>query len=265
MPVPIKLPNSPASLATLFRNGALKTTRTWGMLALRSAASFTLLAGAAGILAARGVVSPFTRSAAWWLWYITAVNFLTLALLFHFAHKEGMRMRDLFYARSADWKDDLKWLAVAVAGIALFSMAPGFLLAKLLWGTESVPNSLLFGRLPQAAVYPLFLLLPVTQALAELPLYWGYAAPRLRAAGLGRWKVILTVGGVLSFQHLCFSFQPDLRYAVWLALKFLPFALWTGFIMDRRPTVLPYLMGVHLVMDASLPVLALLVSRGMVL
>lgn len=265
MPEVSDLPNSPAFLAPLFRNGAVKTTRIWGMLALRSAASFFLLSGTAGILAARGIASPFARSAAWWLWYITAANFLTIALLVHFARAEGLRLRDLYFTRSLDRRVDLKWLAVAAAGIALFSMAPGFLLAKLLWGAAFAPNALLFGRMPLAAVYPLFLLLPVTQALAELPLYWAYVAPRLRAAGLGRWQVILVVGAVLSVQHLFFSFQPDARYAVWLALKFLPFALWTGFIMDRRPTVLPYLMGVHLLLDASLPILALLVSRGMVL
>jgi hypothetical protein len=48
-----------------------------------------------------------------------------------------------------------------------------------------------------------------------------------------------------------------------LALKYLPFALWTGFMVNRRPTVLPYMMILHFLMDASLPVLNMLVARGL--
>jgi hypothetical protein len=105
--------------------------------------------------------------------------------------------------------------------------------------------------------------MPTTQALAELPIYWGYVSPRLRAAGMNRWLVMGIVGLVLSLQHMFFSFQLDWRYDLWLAFKFLPFALWTGFIVDRRPTSLPYLMFVHFLMDASLPLLAFMAAKGL--
>jgi hypothetical protein len=120
----------------------------------------------------------------------------------------------------------------------------------------------LIQALPLAAVYPLFLLMPLTHAFAELPTYFGYVAPRLRASGANRWAVIAIVGTVLSVQHLFFSFQLDWRYDLWLALKYLPFALWMGFIIDRRPTTLPYLMGAHFALDSALPVLVLMVSKG---
>jgi hypothetical protein len=121
---------------------------------------------------------------------------------------------------------------------------------------------MLFQALPLLAVYPLFILMPVTQAFAELPTYWGYVAPRLRASGMNVWLVVGIVGFVLSIQHMFFAFQLDWRYDLWLALKFLPFALWTGFIVARRPTTLPYLMGLHFLLDASLPLLLLLASTG---
>jgi hypothetical protein len=41
---------------------------------------------------------------------------------------------------------------------------------------------------------------------------------------------------------------------------FLPFALWMGFIVYRRPTTLPYLVIAHGLIDASLPVMVLLAS-----
>jgi hypothetical protein len=63
---------------------------------------------------------------------------------------------------------------------------------------------------------------------------------------------------VLSLQHMFFAFQLDWRYDLWLAVKFLPFAIWTGVIIDRRPTALPYVMGAHFILDASLPLLVLM-------
>ena len=142
-------------------------------------------------------------------------------------------------------------------------MLPGTVLASVLWGDASHPNALLFQALPLAAVYPLFVLVPLTQAFAELPICWGYVAARLRAGGMGRVAAVALVGAVLSVQHMFFAFQLDWRYDLWLAVKFLPFALWIGFLVDRRPTVLPYLMGLHLLLDASLPPLLLMVSKGM--
>lgn len=251
----------PAGLAAT----AIPKRRVWGMLVLRPAFSLALLLALAGFFALRGGRDPIGDSAAWWLWLVTATNAASLFLLARFGRKEGLRLRDFHSARRTTWRGDLGWTLIALAGIALAAQLPGDLLATALWGSPKTPNNLLFRPLPLPAVYPLFLLLPATQALAELPLYWGYVAPRLRAGGMAGWKAIALVGATLSFQHLCFSFRLDWRYDIWLALKFLPFALWTGFVLKRRPTAMPYLMGAHFAMDAGLPVLAFLVSRGMVL
>ncbi|HSV86701.1 MAG TPA: hypothetical protein VLH85_08995 [Levilinea sp.] len=105
--------------------------------------------------------------------------------------------------------------------------------------------------------------MPTTQALAELRMYWGCVTPRLHVAGMNRWLVIGIVGIALCIQYRFFSFQLDRRYDLWLAVIFLPFALWTGFVMDHRPTSLPYLMVLHFLLDANLPLLTLMVSQGM--
>jgi hypothetical protein len=180
-----------------------------------------------------------------------------------FARLEGLRLRDVYFFDPTTWRGDLAWAGVFAVGSVLLALPPGMALAALLWGNANYPNDLLFQPLPLLAVYPLLLLMPVTQGLAELPTYWGYVAPRLRAFGYGRWAVIGLVGVVLSLQHLFFSFRLDWRFDLWLALKFLPFALWAGYVVDRRPTSLPYLMLLHFLIDATLPVLLLLVSRGM--
>ena len=257
------LRNTPDALAPFVAEGRIPKARVWGMLALRSALSFASLLVVAALYAAYGSRGPVAAAAAWWLWFVTVANLACIWLMAAFGRREGgLRLRDIYFVSGATWRGDLLWTLLAIVGTAVFAMLPGTLLAGVLWRDPATPNAMLFQAIPLWAVYPLFLLMPVTQAFAELPTYWGYVAPRLRAFGTSRWGVIIIVGAVLSLQHLFFSFQLDVRYDLWLGLKFLPFALWTGWIVDRRPTALPYLMGMHFLLDASLPLLLLLASTG---
>lgn len=256
------MPNAPEALAPLAAEGRIPAGRVWGMLALRPAVSFALLLATAGALAIAGREAAVQASAAWWLWFVTATNVVCIVAMRYFGRREGVRLRDIYFASRATWKGDVAWSLGAFAVTAVVAMLPGTLLAGVLWRDPATPNPMLFQALPLWAVYPLFVLMPTTHAMAELPTYWGYVAPRLRALGANRWFVIVVVGTVLSLQHMFFSFQLDWRYDLWLALKFLPFALWTGFVVDRRPTTLPYLMGAHLLLDSTLPLLTLMVSMG---
>lgn len=262
MPESLIAPNSPIALKPLVADGLIPLRRVWAMLALRSVVTFTLLLALAAAFSLAGRPDAVAASAAWWLWFVTVANIASILLMSRFARLEGLRLRDIFFATKSTWKGDLIWVLVFALGTAVFAMLPGTYLATVLWGDASYPNEMLFQALPLVAVYPLFVIMPATQALAELSIYWGYVAPRLQAWGMGRWLAIAIVGGTLSLQHMFFAFQPDWRYALWLAVKFLPFALWTGLIVDRRPTALPYLMGLHFLIDATLPVLLLLVSMG---
>jgi hypothetical protein len=258
----VVLPNSAQALAPLVADGRIPMWRVWAMLALRSALTFALLLVLALAFGLAGRKSPFAASSAWWLWFITAANVACLLLLVRFGRQEGLRLREIYFASRSTWKGDLVWALLGIVVIALVAQPPGLFLARLLWGDANTPNALLFQALPLAAVYPLFVLMPTTHALTELPTYWGYVAPRLRASGMQAWLVIALVAAALSVQHMFFAFQPDWRYALWLAVKFLPFALWIGIVLHRRPTVLPYFMAGHLVLDAVLPLLVLMASRG---
>jgi hypothetical protein len=183
--------------------------------------------------------------------------------MWYFGKKEGMRLRDIYNLNRSSWKGDLLWAALSIVGIAILAQPPGTLLANAFWGGAKYPNTMLFQPLPFFAVYPLMVLMPIIHALAELPTYFGYVAPRLRAMRINRWIVILITGTVLSLQHMFFSFQLDPQYDLWLAVKFIPFAVWMAFIIDRRPTTLPYLIVGHFFLDLTLPYFVLLASQGL--
>lgn len=256
-------PNSPRSLSPKIANGQIPTRRVWWMLALRSALTFGLLLLLAIVYKLSGSQSAVADSAAWWLWFVTVANIVCIALLVHFGRMEDVRLQEIYFVNRSTWKGDLLWFLLAIAVTAIVALPPGTFLAQVLWGDPNYPNNLLFQPIPIIATYPLFLLMPTTQALAELPIYWGYVGPRLRASNMNRWLVIGIVGFVLSLQHMFFAFQLDWRYNLWLAFKFLPFAVWTGIVIDRRPTALPYLMFVHFLLDSSLPFFTFMVSKGL--
>lgn len=258
----IVLPNAPQSLVPLVESGRTPRRRVWGMLFLRSGLSFGLLLSLAAILAVRGSPSALRDSSAWWLWFITVTNIVCIVLLVKFGRLEGLHLRHLYFVERTTWRGDLAWTLAALVVTAFIVQPPGNVLAQALWGDPNSPNTMLFQPLPLWAIYPLFFLMPTLHALAELPKYWGYVAPRLRAMGWNRWLVIGVVGAVLSVQHMFFAFQWDWAYDVWLAVKFLPFAIWTGIVIDRRPTALPYLMAGHFLLDAALPYIVLTVSTG---
>jgi hypothetical protein len=102
---------------------------------------------------------------------------------------------------------------------------------------------------------------PIIHALTELPTYFGYVLPRLSAMTRPRMALVLTAA-VLSFQHLFLPLLFDWKYLVWRALMFLPFALWIGWIIHRRATVLPYLAIAHALLDVTLPIYVLQASMG---
>jgi len=258
----IKMMNSPETLNPKIITGQIPMRRIWGMLALRPGLPFVLLLLTALAYRLSGSFSAIQASSAWWLWFVTITNIVCISLYIYFGRKEGVNLREMYLFNRSTFKGDMLWLLIALVGSGVFAMLPGSLLAKVLWNDANLPNTMLLQPLPLLAVYPLLVLMPVTQGLAELPVYWGYVGIRLKAAGMNKWMVILLVGLVLSLQHMFFAFQLDWRYDLWLAIKFFPFALWTGFIMDRRPTTLPYLMIVHFLMDASLPVMTLMISKG---
>lgn len=154
-------------------SGKISLRCVWGMLVLRSTLSFALLLLLALAYKLTGSGSPVADSAAWWLWFITAANVACIALMVRFGRMEGVRLREMYFANRATWKGDLAWFLLAGVVSAVVAMQPGTLLAGWLWGDANLPNDLLFQPLPVWAIYPLFLFMPITQALAELPVYWG--------------------------------------------------------------------------------------------
>ena len=95
------------------------------------------------------------------------------------------------------------------------------------------------------------LLFPLTIGFAELPTYFAYAMPRLEAQLKNGWLACLIASFFLSAQHVFLPLILDGRFMLWRLLMYMPFALFAGLMLKLRPTLLPYFMIVHTLVDIS--------------
>jgi hypothetical protein len=232
------------------------------MLFLRPILAVVLQCLFAAGFALGGSADPWRQAADWWLVWLAFGEFFNLWLLARLASREGLRLRDLYNRYVAGGRRDLRWLLVALVVAGPVGYLPNVLLGGLLWGDPKIGAELSFRALPLVAAWAILLVFPIVHALTELPTYFGYVMPRLQAMTGRRTLPLLLCAFVLSTQHVFLPLLFDWRFLIWRFPMFLPFALWLGWVIDRRPTVLPYLAVAHGLIDLSLPILVLGASVG---
>lgn len=231
----------------------------WAMLIARPLLAVGLQATVALIALLAGAADPWRVAADWWLGWMVVLNVATLLLLRVALHMEGRRLRDLYRIRRETLRGDVGWVALALLVCGPIAFLPNILLGQALWGDSQAGADLSFRALPVVAAIAIVFIFPIVQGAAELPTYFGFVMPRL-SGRYGAAAALVVCALVLSLQHVFLPLLFDPRFIAWRALMFLPFALWLGFILLRRPTALPYLAISHALLDLSLPVMVLLAS-----
>jgi membrane protease YdiL (CAAX protease family) len=109
-------------------------------------------------------------------------------------------------------------------------------------------------------VYAIIFLFPITQGLSELSLYFGYVMPRLESGGLNKILALSLPALMLGLQHIAVPFLFDIRFILWRALMYIPFAFFSGIVLHWRPRLLPYMAIVHVLMNMSFATMFLSVA-----
>jgi hypothetical protein len=232
-----------------------------GLLGSRLVLFLTGQLALAAAYALGGDGTPVSSAGRWWLVVVTFGNLVTLGLLSRARRDEG-GVRSLWRFSRATWKGDLAWFLGFTVVAGPIGYVPSVALASWLWPAPDVGNAVLFRPIATLALVMVAVAFPLTQALAELPLYVGHVMPALRRRGWPAWLAVVVTAVVLSLQHLAMPLELDARYLVWRGLMFLPFALLVCVAVARRPTLLPWILVVHGLMDAQVPVLSWLVTSG---
>jgi hypothetical protein len=202
------------------------------------------------ILAAAGTASAWHESARWWTFLAFLANFVSIYLLVRLFKAEGKRYFDTIRFSRGTLKTDLLWFfGSGIIGIPI-AAAPMNTLAVAIFRDTMTPINMMFRALPVWALI-LSLLFPLTIAFAELPTYFGYVMPRLEARLKNGWVVWLIASFFLGAQHMFLPLILDGRFMLWRLGMYLPFTLFAGLMLKLRPSLLPYFMIVHALVDLS--------------
>ncbi len=228
-----------------------KTSHPWLMLVSRSALFLLFQILITFVLATTtNAGSAWDESARWWTFLPIFANIVSIYLLIRLFQAEGKRYSNIFKFSRATLKTDLLWFfGASLIGLPIVS-APMNFLADWLFGDPMTPTIMMFRPLPAWALL-LSILFPLTIAFAELPTYFGYAMPRLEAQLKNGWLAWLIASFFLGAQHMFLPLILDSRFILWRLLMYMPFALFVGFFLKLRPTLLPYFMIIHALADFS--------------
>ncbi|KAA9107954.1 hypothetical protein [Microbacterium rhizomatis] len=143
------------------------------------------------LVAASGAAQPWPASAALWPFTAAATSGVTFIFLRWRGKVEGFAWTGFYrFVRPGAGKDLLWALVVAVIGGTL-AVAGSILLAPVFFTDPLTANALLIQPLPTWAAVVAIIVFPVTVALTELPLYFGYAQPRIAALTGSAWLAVL--------------------------------------------------------------------------
>ena len=228
----------------------IPTNRLWLMLLSRSALFLFFQFLIALVLVFAGSSSAWREAAKYWPFMAIFANIVSAYLLVRLYHGEGNRYLDAIKFSRPTWKRDLLWFfGASMIGLPIISLPMNFL-GDAIFGDRMIPTYMMFQPLPTWALV-VSLLFPLTIAFSELPTYFGYCMPRLAVQLKNGWLAWLIASFFLGAQHMFLPLIPDGRFMLWRLLMYMPFALFSGFFLKLRPTLLPYFMIVHALADFS--------------
>ena len=209
--------------------------RVWGMLILQT---LTWLAFRLSWL----------ESGYYWALQLTLLNGVLLWLLLH--HFKEHRL--LLLLKNAFTKPHTKTFLKHLFPLITLAVVPNILLSYLLYQDPQAGPSFLLNPLPLGFLVLNLTVFPLLQGLVELPFYFSYLQPKLkRLTSLPLLYVGLPIL-FLSLQHTVMPLRFEALYVLYRSLMFFPFAVYAGVLLYKRPSLLPYLMALHVAMNASL-------------
>lgn len=203
------------------------------------------------------IIGSWLGSEKYWILSATLTNIVSIVLLKILLNKEGINFLTLFKFDRHQWKKDLLiFLGLAVIIVPLV-LLPNFYLNKWIYGSSNHYAEIMFQPLPEFLIFILLIAFPVTIAFAELATYFAYIMPRLKMKLNVQVLTVLIPAFFLSIQHCTLPLVFELDFILFRGLVFLPFAIFIGISLYKRPSLLPYFAIFHGLLDAMTVVMLL--------
>lgn len=189
-----------------------------------------------------------------WTAVATGVNVLTIILLVACAKREGKTFGEKIHYEKG--KTTVKQVILVSLLILSVGMGVMYLTAFILYGTV-MPSAaaMLASPVSKPLAVLVFLLLPVTTALAEDGLYLGFGVN-----GFSNKKAaILVPAFFFALQHCFIPLLPDVRYMLYRFFSFLPLTVILCWYYHKKRNPLPVMIG-HAIIDLATVVMVLCTS-----
>ena len=197
----------------------------------------------------RGSLHAWRDSIPWWPFTAIVANGVCLAALYQLYRLENLRLRDVYALDRGNLRRDALTALGVIAAAAVLVAAPSYLLVNLLLGDPARALAVMYQPLPAWIIWVCVVLFPISVALVELPLYYGYVMPRLESLSGRAWLAVLLAAFGFAFQHAALPLVLDWRFVVWRFVPLLPFTLGLAAVLRWRPRLMPYLVAGHFLLD----------------
>lgn len=186
-----------------------------------------------------------------WTVVATAVNVLTILLLVACARKEGKTFKEKINYEKG--KTTVKQVILVSLLILAVGMGGMYLTAFILYGTVMPSASVMLAApISKPLAILVFLLLPVTTALAEDGLYLGFGVNGIT----NKAAAILVPAFFFALQHCFIPTMFDLKYVLYRFFSFLPLTIILCWHYYKNRNPLPIMIG-HALIDLATVIMVL--------
>jgi hypothetical protein len=254
-------PNAPEEVNRRLQAGKISRLAPWLVLPLRTVLFALVQALLAVLFLLTGTTNAWEDAMRWWPVYLILANLITGGILLALMRREGLSYSDLWKNAGTSLgtkrREILMWGLIILGSIVMGGL--GFVGAALLLYGGEMPEFV--GALPMWAAWLSLVVMPLSIALVETPLYFGYAMPRLEAITGRRWMPLLLAAFFLAVQHSTLPLMFDLRFIVFRFVQMILLALYLALAYHRTRRLAP-IMVLHFLADMQLGVTVFLLSQG---
>ena len=186
-------------------------------------------------------VNSWEGSVKYWVLSASLTNIAGIVILAKLLHQENISFFSIFRFQKANLKSDLVWFLILLLISVPIAIIPSLALSTLLWGNTEYYHQVLFQPLNRQLVYFLLIVYPLTTGLVELATYFGYIMPRLKGYFKSQWIVIALPVIAFSLQHCTLPLVFETKFIFFRGVMYLLFAFIYGIALYKRPSLLPWL------------------------
>lgn len=180
-------------------------------------------------------------SVKYWPVAATLTNIISIIILYILLKEENTSFFSLLRFQKEKIKTDLFWVILLLIVSVPLAIAPSLALSNLLWGNTGYYHQVLFQPVNKILLYFLLITYPVSTGLAELTTYFGYVMPRLKNQLKSPSIIIALPVIAFSLQHCTLPLVFEAKFILFRGLMYLIFSLVYGIAIYKRPSLLPWL------------------------